>query len=155
MGSDPSAATPVTILETEDDGDLLVLQVAAEAAGGRLDKTLAALAEDLSRARIQALLAAGAVSRNGEVVRDGSAKAQPGDYEILVPPVIAAEPEPQDIPLQVLFEDSHLIVIDKPPGMAVHPAPGSPDRTLVNALLHHCGASLSGIGGVAQAGRAL
>ncbi len=152
MGSDPSAPTRVTILETEDDGDLLVLQVAAEAAGGRLDKTLAALAEDLSRARIQALLAAGAVSRNGEVVRDGSAKAQPGAYEILVPPVIAAEPEPQDIPLKVLFEDSHLIVVDKPPGMAVHPAPGSPDRTLVNALLHHCGASLSGIGGVARPG---
>ena len=147
MGSD-SGAPPPLIPEVDEDGDLLMLQVA----GGRLDKTLAALAENLSRARIQALLAAGAVSRNGEVLRDGSAKAQPGAYEILVPPVIAAEPEPQDIPLTVLFEDSHLIVIDKPPGMAVHPAPGSPDRTLVNALLHHCGASLSGIGGVARPG---
>jgi 23S rRNA pseudouridine1911/1915/1917 synthase len=151
MGSDPGAP-PLLIPEVEDDGDLLILQVAAEAAGARLDKTLVSLAEDLSRARIQALLAAGAVSRDGDVVRDGSAKALPGAYEILVPPVIAAEPEPQDIPLQVLFEDSHLIVVDKPPGMAVHPAPGSPDRTLVNALLHHCGASLSGIGGVARPG---
>ncbi|MFT4934405.1 MAG: 23S rRNA pseudouridine1911/1915/1917 synthase [Pseudoalteromonas distincta] len=151
MGSD-SGAPPPLIPDVDEDGDLLVLQVAVEAAGGRLDKTLAALAENLSRARIQALLAAGAVSRDGEIVRDGSAKALPGAYEILVPPVSAAEPEPQDIPLTVLFEDSHLIVIDKPPGMAVHPAPGSPDRTLVNALLHHCGASLSGIGGVARPG---
>lgn len=151
MGSDSGAPTPL-IPEGDEDGDLLVLQVAVEAAGGRLDKTLAALAEDLSRARLQALLAAGAVSRDGEVVRDGAAKALPGAYEILVPALIAADPEPQDIPLSVLFEDRHLIVVDKPPGMAVHPAPGSPDRTLVNALLHHCGESLSGIGGVARPG---
>ncbi|HEX2801507.1 MAG TPA: RluA family pseudouridine synthase, partial [Phenylobacterium sp.] len=71
---------------------------------------------------------------------------------IEVPPPLAAEPEPENIPLAVLFEDAHLIVIDKPPGMAVHPAPGTPAGTLVNALLHHCGSSLSGIGGVARPG---
>lgn len=149
MGADPLTMPPS---EVDEEGDLLILQVPPEAAGDRLDKTLASLAEHLSRARIQALLGAGAVSRDGEVVRDGSAKAQAGPYAILVPPVLAADPEPQAIALRVLFEDNHLIVVDKPPGMAVHPAPGSPDRTLVNALLHHCGASLSGIGGVARPG---
>ncbi|MDP3299619.1 MAG: RluA family pseudouridine synthase [Phenylobacterium sp.] len=152
MASSREPEPPLTSLETDEEGDLLVLQVTAEAAGQRLDKTLASLAEDLSRARIQGLLAAGAVSRQGETIRDGAAKALAGPYEILVPAVVAAEPEPQAIALRILFEDSHLIVIDKPAGMAVHPAPGSPDRTLVNALLHHCGASLSGIGGVARPG---
>lgn len=150
-GETPFASAPPS-LDGEEAGDLLMLQVCPDVAGDRLDKTLASLADNLSRARIQALLAAGAVTRNGEVVRDGSARALAGDYAVLVPPVLAADPEPQDIALRVLFEDSHLIVVDKPPGMAVHPAPGSPDRTLVNALLHHCGASLSGIGGVARPG---
>ncbi|MDP1986564.1 RluA family pseudouridine synthase, partial [Phenylobacterium sp.] len=150
MVSDPAADTPAA--DEDEDGDLLIVQVAPEAAGGRLDKTLAALVPDLSRARIQALLAEGAVSREGAPVRDGSAKALAGAYEILVPAVISAEPAAQDLPLTVLFEDSHLIIIDKAAGMAVHPAPGTPDGTVVNALLHHCGASLSGIGGVARPG---
>jgi 23S rRNA pseudouridine1911/1915/1917 synthase len=81
-----------------------------------------------------------------------SAKALPGRYRILVPPPVAAEPEPEAIPLVVLFEDADLIVIDKPAGMAVHPAPGSETGTLVNALLHHCVGSLSGVGGVARPG---
>lgn len=81
-----------------------------------------------------------------------SAKAAPGRYRILVPPPVAAEPAPEAIALTVLFEDAHLIVIDKPAGMAVHPAPGSETGTLVNALLHHCAGSLSGVGGVARPG---
>ncbi|MDO8900697.1 MAG: RluA family pseudouridine synthase [Phenylobacterium sp.] len=151
MVSDPPAAAQAAVDEDED-GDLLIVQVAPEAAGGRLDKTLAALVSALSRARIQSLLADGAVTRDGSPVRDGSAKALAGAYEILVPAVISAEPAAQDLRLTVLFEDSHLIVIDKAAGMAVHPAPGTPDGTVVNALLHHCGESLSGIGGVARPG---
>ena len=128
-----------------------------EATGVRLDKALADHAPEiaggrLSRARIQALMAEGAVSREGG---DAAlpAKAQGGEtYLILVPPPEAAEPEAQAIPLVVLYEDEHLIVVNKPAGMAAHPAPGTPDGTLVNALLHHCGASLSGIGGVARPG---
>jgi 23S rRNA pseudouridine1911/1915/1917 synthase len=85
-------------------------------------------------------------------VVNASAKAQAGRYRILVPPPVAAEPAPEAIPLVVLFEDAHLIVIDKPAGMAVHPAPGSETGTLVNALLHHCAGSLSGVGGVARPG---
>jgi len=126
--------------------------VAAQDAGGRLDKTLAALAPDMSRARLQALIAAGALSLNDRPLTDASHKAAAGDYVLLVPAPIPAEPMAQDIPLSVLFEDEHLIVIDKPAGMAAHPAPGSETGTLVNALLFHCGASLAGIGGVARPG---
>lgn len=120
--------------------------------GQRLDKALADVVPDLSRARIQALIADGAISLNGAVLTNGSSKAVAGTYAIVVPPVASATPLPQTIPLTVLFEDADLIVIDKPAGMAAHPAPGTPDGTLVNALLHHCGASLSGIGGVARPG---
>jgi 23S rRNA pseudouridine1911/1915/1917 synthase len=97
-------------------------------------------------------MAEGAVRRGGAVLTDASAKAVAGDYEIIVPPAIPATPQPEAIPLTVLFEDAHLIVVDKPAGMAAHPAPGSETGTLVNALLAHCGASLSGIGGVARPG---
>ena len=121
-------------------------------AGQRLDKALADAVPDLSRARIQALMADGAVRLNDLVVTNGSAKAVVGEYEITVPPVASAIPLPQAIPLTVLYEDADLIVIDKPAGMAAHPAPGTPDGTLVNALLHHCGDSLLGIGGVARPG---
>ncbi|MGV3578255.1 RluA family pseudouridine synthase [Brevundimonas sp.] len=121
-------------------------------AGQRLDKALADAASDLSRARIQALIADGAVRLNDAVVTNGSAKSIVGDYAITVPPVASAIPLPQAILLTVLYEDADLIVIDKPFGMAAHPAPGTADGTLVNALLHHCGDSLSGIGGVARPG---
>ncbi len=121
-------------------------------AGQRLDKALADVVPDLSRARIQALIADGAISLNGAILTNGSSKAVVGSYAIAVPPVASATPLPQAIPLTVLFEDGDLIVIDKPAGMAAHPAPGTPDGTLVNALLHHCGDSLSGIGGVARPG---
>ena len=121
-------------------------------AGVRLDKALAEAAEGLSRARIQALIAEGAVSFGEHVLTNGSAKALAGEYVILVPPVVSATPLPEAIPLTVLFEDADLIVVDKPAGMAAHPAPGSETGTLVNALLAHCGDSLSGIGGVARPG---
>ena len=136
----------------DDDVETLTVELAPEEAGGRLDKTLAEALPGLSRARIQALMGEGLVRRDGAPVRDASGKAQAGEYQVLVPPPIAATPRPEAIPLAVLFEDPHLIVVDKPPGMAVHPAPGSESGTLVNALLHHCGDSLSGIGGVARPG---
>ena len=139
--------------EAEPVGEELVLTVPPEAAGERLDKALAAAAAPvLSRGRVQALLAGGAITLDDVVLTDASAKAKPGDYHVLVPPPASATPEPQDIPLSVLFEDAHLIVVDKPAGMAAHPAPGTHDGTLVNALLFHCGTSLSGIGGVARPG---
>ncbi len=128
-----------------------VVEVGPDAAG-RVDKVLSGLLPDLSRARLQALIAEGRVSRDGVQVFDGSAKVTPGDYRIEIPQPVAAEPEPEDIPLTVLFEDAHLIVIDKPPGIAMHPAPGNETGTVVNALLHHCGDSLSGIGGVMRPG---
>ena len=136
----------------EDDAAMAVLEARLETGGERLDKALAMAFPQLSRARLQALIAQGVVSRDDRILTDGSAKATPGLYRVEVPPVAAAEPRPEAIPLTVLFEDGDLIVIDKPAGMAAHPAPGSETGTLVNALLAHCGASLSGIGGVARPG---
>lgn len=138
-------------------GEVVRIDLGPDLAGQRLDKALATAAPDLSRARLQALIAAGQVSLvvEGAAPRpmtDGKAKAPAGAYQVVVPPPVAAEPEPEDIPLSVLYEDAHLIVVDKPPGMAAHPGPGCETGTLVNALLFHCGASLSGIGGVARPG---
>ncbi|MDZ4318625.1 MAG: RluA family pseudouridine synthase, partial [Phenylobacterium sp.] len=129
-----------------------VLEARLDAPGVRLDKALAEAFPTLSRARLQALLAEGAVRRDGLVLTAGSAKAQPGLYVVALPPVAPATPQPEAIPLTVLYEDTDLIVIDKPACMAAHPAPGCETGTLVNALLAHCGDSLSGIGGVARPG---
>ncbi|TRD10809.1 RluA family pseudouridine synthase [Erythrobacter insulae] len=118
----------------------------------RLDKALAE-ATQLSRARVQALIAEGQVEIGGHVASSPSAKVDEGTvFRIAVPPAIEATAKPQDIPLDVVFEDEHLIVVNKPAGMVVHPAAGNPDGTLVNALLHHCRGQLSGIGGVARPG---
>lgn len=122
------------------------------AAAGRLDKALAE-ASGLSRERIKALMAEGAVTVGKTVATNPSAKMQAGaHFEVRLPPPEPLAAEPQDIPLTVVFEDEDLIVIDKPAGMVVHPAAGNPDGTLVNALLHHCAGRLSGIGGVARPG---
>ena len=139
-------------LLSEDDDRPEALEAHVDAPGERLDKALAAALPGMSRARLQALMAQGEVSFEGEIVRDGSARARTGLYRITPPAVVAAEPRPEAIPLTVLFEDAELIVVDKPAGMAAHPAPGCETGTLVNALLAHCGASLSGIGGVARPG---
>jgi len=155
MASEADPETDYEADEGADEGEVFgvrLLAVTAEQAVGRTDKLLADLLPEMSRARIQALIAEGRVSRNGAPVADASAKAQPGDYRLEIPPPVAAEPRPEAIPLSVLFEDAYLIVVDKPAGMAVHPAPGSASGTLVNALLRHCGDSLSGIGGVARPG---
>jgi 23S rRNA pseudouridine1911/1915/1917 synthase len=133
-------------------GEVVTVTLGPDGAGQRLDKALAALLTDISRARLQALIGEGALSLDGRVLTDASAKAAAGIYRLAVPPPTPAEPLPEAIPLTVLFEDAHLIVVDKAAGMAAHPAPGSETGTLVNALLHHCGASLSGVGGVARPG---
>jgi 23S rRNA pseudouridine1911/1915/1917 synthase len=141
-------------LEGDDDapdGAIIEVELGGDVTG-RLDRALADAAPQLSRARIQALMAEGAVSRGGAAIADASAKAQAGRYRIAVPPPAPAIPQAEAIPLAVLFEDAHLIVVDKPAGMAAHPAPGTQAGTLVNALIAHCGASLSGIGGVARPG---
>jgi 23S rRNA pseudouridine1911/1915/1917 synthase len=139
--------------EDEDpgEGEALGIMLGADVSG-RLDKALAEAAPMLSRARLQALMAEGAVTRDGVVLDDPSAKAVAGVYTVIVPPPAPAEPGPEPIPLAVLFEDDDLIVVDKPAGMAAHPAPGSESGTLVNALLAHCAGRLSGIGGVARPG---
>ncbi len=141
----------------EDDelvgADIRTVSMAPELVGDRIDKALAASLPELSRARLQALIAGGRVTVGGAALTDASAKARSDAvYQIILPPPLPALPSPEDIPLRVLFEDAHLIVVDKPAGMTVHPAPGNEAGTLVNALLHHCGPSLAGIGGVARPG---
>ncbi|MCC7267195.1 MAG: RluA family pseudouridine synthase [Caulobacteraceae bacterium] len=138
----------------DDDGEVEYGERVVELAeaGARLDRALADRLPEFSRSQLQRLIGQGLVSRGGAALTDASARAAPGLYTLLIPPPEPAEPAPENLPLQVLFEDPHLIVVDKPAGMAAHPAPGTPSGTLVNALLAHCGTSLSGIGGVARPG---
>jgi 23S rRNA pseudouridine1911/1915/1917 synthase len=120
--------------------------------GQRLDKALAD-ASGLSRERVKALLGEGRVLLGGKAAHQASAKLPEGvTFEIRVPEAAPSEAQAQDIPLTIVFEDEHLIVIDKPAGLVVHPAAGNLDGTLVNALLHHCKGQLSGIGGVVRPG---
>lgn len=142
-----------TVLVEASAGTLASLPV------DRLDRWLAAAvdrledAPTLSRSRLKSLILQGNVSNGAATINDPSSAVKPGVvYRITLPPPEAAEPEGQDLPLTVVFEDRDLIVIDKPAGMTVHPAPGSPRDTLVNALIAHCGDSLSGIGGVRRPG---
>ncbi|MDQ2892610.1 MAG: RluA family pseudouridine synthase [Pseudomonadota bacterium] len=128
-------------------------RIADAADGWRLDRALADAVPTLSRERLKVLINSGAVSRGGTLHRDPAKRAAAGDiFTVAVPDPAVAHNEPQDIPLVVAYEDEHLIVIDKPVGLVVHPAAGNLDGTLVNALLHHCRGSLSGIGGVARPG---
>lgn len=130
------------------------LTVDAGAAGARLDQWLAAqLAPDLSRSRIQGLIRDGQVAVDGATVREPRRKLNPGErVAVTLPEPEPAAPQGEDIPLAVLHEDDDLIVIDKPAGLVVHPGAGNPTGTLVNALIRHCGGSLSGIGGVRRPG---
>ncbi|MDB5667871.1 MAG: RluA family pseudouridine synthase [Alphaproteobacteria bacterium] len=133
---------------------IIEARVADDAAGWRLDRALAAAVPTLSRERLKALISSGAVAGpQGAAVRDPAAKAVPGGtYVVAVPEPTPAHNVAQDIPLEIVFEDDHLLVVDKPAGLVVHPAAGNFDGTLVNALLHHCAGRLSGIGGVARPG---
>ncbi|MEX0343475.1 MAG: RluA family pseudouridine synthase [Rhizobiaceae bacterium] len=121
--------------------------------GARLDQWLSTqLGPHVSRNRVKAMIGAGEVRLNGEPAEPKRRLAAGDTVEWRMPEAEAAEPEPQNIPLNVLYEDEHLIVIDKPAGLVVHPGAGVPDGTLVNALLFHCGDTLSGIGGVKRPG---
>jgi len=131
----------------------ITLTVTATEGGVRLDKWLSSRIAELSRSRLQALLAAGQVQQGGRTINDASYRVKPGDtFYITIPPLVDAAPEPEAIPLNVVYEDSALIVIDKPAGLVVHPAAGNWRGTLVHALLSHCSDSLSGIGGVRRPG---
>jgi 23S rRNA pseudouridine1911/1915/1917 synthase len=138
--SDPSTSHSITVTDAE--------------AGERLDRVLAAHLPELSRSRLQALIKAGDVTgAAGTVYDSASAKVKPGEVVVVqIPPPEPATPVAEDMPLTIVFEDASLIVIDKPAGLVVHPAAGHGSGTLVNALLAHCGESLSGIGGVKRPG---
>lgn len=134
-------------------GQLHHIDIAPERAGFRLDRALALALTTLSRERIKALISMGEVTRAGAPVRDPAIKVKAGEsYAINVPAPRPSDTVAQDIPLTIVFEDEHLLVVDKPAGLVVHPAAGNLDGTLVNALLHHCQGRLSGIGGVARPG---
>ncbi|WP_448586114.1 RluA family pseudouridine synthase [Thermaurantiacus sp.] len=133
--------------------DRLCLVLGPEMRGLRLDRALALALPTWSRERLKALIAAGEVVLGGAPVRDPARRVRGGeavDLRLPAPPPMRLAAEP--IPLAIVYEDAHLLVVDKPAGLVVHPAAGNPEGTLVNALLHHCGESLSGIGGVARPG---
>ncbi len=137
-----------------DDEGLLTVELGLDPPG-RLDKALAQAvsgSDAPSRTAIARLLAEGAVSREGAAVAPGARPVPGGRYEIALSPPLPAEARPEAIPLAIVWEDAEAIVIDKPAGMVVHPAPGAPSGTLVNALLHHCGAALMQVGGLGRPG---
>lgn len=131
-----------------------LVSVAPETAGGqRIDRFLADLAPDLTRSRIKALIEEGRLTRDGATVRQPAEPVRAGaTYALTLPPLVDALPQGQPIALDILYEDGDLIVLDKPAGLVVHPAPGNPDGTLVNALIAHCGDALPGIGGERRPG---
>ncbi|MGD9417406.1 MAG: RluA family pseudouridine synthase [Verrucomicrobiota bacterium JB025] len=126
--------------------------LADDKASGRLDAFLAAQLTELSRSRIQTLIREQFITLNGDPAKPRD-PVKPGDkISIVIPEAVPLENAPQDIPLDILHEDEHIVVLNKAHGMVVHPGPGNPDGTLVNALLHHCKGQLSGIGGVERPG---
>ena len=131
-----------------------VVQVRVGEAGLRLDRALADTLPQVSRERMKALISSGQVAdESGRLTRDPARKTEAGQtFTVTLPRPAPAHNEAQAIPLAVAYEDAHLIVVDKPAGLVVHPAAGNLDGTLVNALLHHCAGQLSGIGGVARPG---
>jgi len=127
---------------------------AKDSQGGlRLDRFLQSEAPDLSRTRLQALIKSGQVRENGKAIGEPGHKVKPGAaYELRIPEPEAALPEAEDLPLNIVYEDSSVLVLDKPPGIVVHPGAGHATGTLVNALIAHCGDSLAGIGGIKRPG---
>jgi 23S rRNA pseudouridine1911/1915/1917 synthase len=139
--------------ETGNERRIYRVDITADQAETRLDRALSDAIVALSRTRIKALIEDGCLSVDGRTIREPAYRVKPGHIlELAVPPARPSIPVAQDIPLHIVFEDDQLIVVNKPAGLVVHPAPGSPDATLVNALLAHCGDSLSGIGGVRRPG---
>ncbi len=136
-----------------NSGQRLEVIVGGDEGSLRLDRVLAVLRPELSRSRLKALILAGSVTAKGAPIRDPAYHVTAGDtITIDVPPAVAPEPKGEDIALDIIHEDDDIIVIDKPRGLVVHPAAGHRAGTLVNALIAHCGDSLSGIGGVKRPG---
>lgn len=136
-----------------DSGRSQTITVAGDEGSRRLDRVLAARLPELSRSRLKALILAGEISLRDAPILDPAYHVAPGDtITIRVPPPVSPEPEPENIPLNIVYEDDDIIVIDKPRGLVVHPAAGHETGTLVNALIAHCGDSLSGVGGVRRPG---
>ena len=134
-------------------GQRLEVTVGGDEGSTRLDRVLAVLRPELSRSRLKALILAGSVAARGAPVRDPAYHVAPGDtITIDVPQAVAPEPKGEDIALDIVFEDDDIVVLNKPKGLVVHPAAGHESGTLVNALIAHCGDSLSGIGGVRRPG---
>lgn len=139
--------------DDEDADDVRVLRVAPGEGDVRLDKFLAGACSDLSRTRLQDLIDKGMVTLDGKPSRTASLKIKDGaTIAVTVPPPVDDTPRAENIPLDIVYEDDDLLVVNKPAGLVVHPAVGHAQGTLVNALLHHCGDSLSGIGGVRRPG---
>ncbi len=128
------------------------MQIEAREPHARMDAWLAGRLDDLSRSRIQELIREQYILLNGKPAKPRDSIKTGDLISITIPEAVPAEAAPQDIPLDIIFEDGHLLVLHKAHGMVVHPAPGNPDGTLVNALLHHCKGQLSGIGGVERPG---
>src|SRR6476661_9407187 len=140
LSSDIFLAMTDSVVET--------VTIANDEAGSRLDRVLAAHIATLSRSHLKTLILAGHVTLAGRTIRDPAAAVKPGDVvSVTLPPPEPASPKGETIPLNIVYEDDSIIVIDKPKGLVVHPAAGHATGTLVNALIAHCGASLSGIGG--------
>src|SRR6476660_8295439 len=135
------------------DSVIETVTIANDEGGSRLDRVLAAHIATLSRSHLKTLILAGHVTLAGRTIRDPAAAVKPGDViSVALPPPKHASPKGETIPLNIVYEDDSIIVIDKPKGLVVHPAAGHATGTLVNALIAHCGASLSGIGGVKRPG---
>lgn len=128
------------------------IKIRADEAGVRIDSLIAAAVPELSRSAVQRIIDGGGVTLGGKAVKKNYKTAEGDVFDVTLPEPEAAELVPQDIPLDIMYEDDDVIVVNKPRGMVVHPAPGHPDGTLVNALMFHCGDSLSGIGGVIRPG---
>jgi 23S rRNA pseudouridine1911/1915/1917 synthase len=138
---------------SSNSGQRLEVTVAGDEGSVRLDRVLAVRQPELSRSRLKALILAGSVTAGGVAIRDPAYHVAAGDtITIDVPEAVAAEPAGEDIALDIVHEDDDIIVINKPKGLVVHPAAGHETGTMVNALIAHCGASLSGIGGVKRPG---
>ena len=137
-----------------EDAEIIDLPVVESSFNGwRLDKFLVRVLNDFSRARLQQLIKQGCLSKGGQIISDTSLKIHTGEqYQIIVPPPEDPIPEPENIPLDIIYEDDDLLVVNKPAGMTVHPAPGAYHGTLVHGLLYHCQGCLSGIGGVKRPG---
>jgi 23S rRNA pseudouridine1911/1915/1917 synthase len=138
---------------TPAPSDSFAFTATPDQAGQRIDRVAAAAIGSLSRSRVKSLIEQGLLLRDGKPVRDPSEPARAGlSYSLMLPPPEPATPQPQNIPLAILYEDADLIVLNKPAGLVVHPAPGNQDGTLVNALLAHAGEEFSGIGGEMRPG---